>query len=182
MTPAAKTAFAKAAAADPGDARARYFLGVARDQAGDHAGAVDSWIDLLKTAPAGAPWAADVRRTLTQVAAQANIPLAGRLPGETASAPGALPAPSASATAAVKAMPPAAQAAMIGQMVDGLAARLKANPQDPDGWLRLIRVRMVQGDTAAAIAARDAAVAALTNPGQRAAVADGARALGVPAA
>jgi cytochrome c-type biogenesis protein CcmH len=182
VTPAAKTAFAKAAAADPGDARARYFLGVARDQAGDHAGAVDAWVALLKSAPADASWTADVRRTLVQVAAQANIPLAGRLPAEAATAPGALPTPSASATAAVKAMPPAAQAAMIGQMVDGLAARLKANPQDPDGWLRLIRVRMVQGDTAAAVAARNAAVAALTDPGQRAAVADGARALGVPAA
>ncbi len=193
VTPAASTAFAKAVAADPADARARYFQGVARDQAGDHAGAVNAWVTLLKSAPPGAPWAADVRRTLTQVAGQAGISLTGRLPADTAaatvapaplgSAPatvGAIPQPSESQTAAVRAMAPDAQAAMIRQMVDGLAARLKTNPQDPDGWLRLIRARMVQGDTPAAVAAKEQALASLTNPGQRAAVADGAKALGVP--
>ncbi len=195
VTPAAKAAFDRAVATDSADARAVYFQGVARDQAGDHAGAVDTWVALLKSAPAGAPWAPDVRRTLTQVAGQAGISLTGRLPTDTAAttiappplgtAPpsiGALPQPTESQAAAVRAMAPDAQKAMIRQMVDGLAARLKASPQDPDGWLRLIRARMVQGDTPAAVAAREAALAALTNPGQRAAVADGAKALGVPGA
>ena len=164
MTPAAKTAFDRAVALDPSDARARYFQGVIRDQAGDHAGAVDLWVTLLKSAPAGAPWAADVRETLTQVAGQAGISLTGRLPADTASATvappplgaseatvGAIPQPSAEQAAAVRAMAPDAQQAMIRQMVDGLAARLKTNPQDPDGWLRLIRARMVQGDVPAAV-------------------------------
>ena len=195
VTPAAQAAFDHAVATDPADARAVYFQGVAHDQAGDHAGAVDTWVALLKSAPAGAPWAADVRRTLTQVAGQAGISLTGRLPADTAAATvappplggtvptiGALPQPSESQTAAVRAMAPDAQQAMIRQMVDGLAARLKANPQDPDGWLRLIRARMVQGDTPAAVAAREAALAALTNPGQRAAITNGAKALGVPGA
>ncbi len=194
VTPAAKTAFDRAVATDPGDARARYFQGVVRDQAGDHAGAVDLWVALLKSAPAGAPWAADVRRTVTQVAGQAGISLTGRLPADTAAttvAPpplgaaatvGAIPQPSDSQTAAVRAMAPDAQQAFIRQMVDGLAARLKTNPQDPDGWLRLIRARMVQGDTPAAVAAKEEALAALTDPGQRAAVAQGAKALGVPGA
>ena len=195
VTPAAQAAFDHAVATDPADARAVYFQGVAHDQAGDHAGAVDTWVALLKSAPAGAPWAADVRRTLTQVAGQAGISLTGRLPADTAAATvappplggtvptiGALPQPSESQTAAVRAMAPDAQQAMIRQMVDGLAARLKANPQDPDGWLRLIRARMVQGDTPAAVAAREAALAALTNPGQRVAITNGAKALGVPGA
>lgn len=195
VTPAAQAAFDHAVATDPADARAVYFQGVAHDQAGDHAGAVDTWVALLRSAPAGAPWAADVRRTLTQVAGQAGISLTGRLPADTAAATvapppmggtvptiGALPQPSESQTAAVRAMAPDAQQAMIRQMVDGLAARLKANPQDPDGWLRLIRARMVQGDTPAAVAAREAALAALTNPGQRAAITNGAKALGVPEA
>jgi cytochrome c-type biogenesis protein CcmH len=195
VTPAAKAAFDRAVATDAADARAVYFQGVAHDQAGDHAGAVDTWVNLLKLAPTGAPWAADVRRTLTQVAGQAGISLTGRLPTDTAAATvvppplgappptiGALPQPSESQTAAVRAMAPDAQQAMIRQMVDGLAARLKTNPQDPDGWLRLIRARMVQGDTPAAVAAREAALAALTNSGQRAAITNGAKALGVPGA
>ncbi len=44
---------------------------------------------------------------------------------------------------------------MIHQMVDGLAARLKANPDDPQGWVRLVRAYSVLGDTAR----RDAALA-----------------------
>lgn len=35
----------------------------------------------------------------------------------------------------------------INAMVEGLAARLKANPDDPQGWARLIRSRIVMGDT-----------------------------------
>jgi cytochrome c-type biogenesis protein CcmH len=41
-------------------------------------------------------------------------------------------------------------------MVDGLAARLKANPDDPAGWVRLVRAYAVLGETDR----RDAALAA----------------------
>lgn len=36
----------------------------------------------------------------------------------------------------------------ITAMVNGLAARLADNPEDPDGWTRLIRSRIVLGDMA----------------------------------
>ena len=41
--------------------------------------------------------------------------------------------------------------AMIDGMVESLATKLKANPKDADGWIRLMRSRMVlgQGDQAA---------------------------------
>lgn len=39
----------------------------------------------------------------------------------------------------------------INAMVDGLAERLKVNPDDPQGWARLIRSRIVMGDTEALI-------------------------------
>jgi cytochrome c-type biogenesis protein CcmH len=32
-------------------------------------------------------------------------------------------------------------------MVDGLAARLKASPDDPAGWVRLVRAYSVLGET-----------------------------------
>ena len=32
-------------------------------------------------------------------------------------------------------------------MVDGLAARLVEDPEDPEGWTRLLRSRIVLGDT-----------------------------------
>jgi cytochrome c-type biogenesis protein CcmH len=45
-------------------------------------------------------------------------------------------------------------------MVDKLAARLKDNPRDEAGWLRLMRARTVLGDQAAAVRARNDAMAA----------------------
>lgn len=50
----------------------------------------------------------------------------------------------------VQAMSAEDQAAIIEGMVAGLAARLEADPDDIEGWVRLIRARMVLGDTAQA--------------------------------
>ena len=49
---------------------------------------------------------------------------------------------------------------MVQGMVDGLAEKLKANPRDRAGWERLIRARMVLGQTAQASADYRAAVKA----------------------
>lgn len=48
---------------------------------------------------------------------------------------------------ALNAMTPEERAAQINAMIDGLAARLEENPEDLQGWLRLIRARSVQGKT-----------------------------------
>ena len=54
-------------------------------------------------------------------------------------------------------MPEGDRAAMIESMVSGLAARLKDEPGDVEGWLKLIRSYVVLGRTdAAADAARSA--------------------------
>lgn len=48
---------------------------------------------------------------------------------------------------AIREMSPEEQQAQIRAMVDGLAVRLEDNPDDLQGWLRLIRARTVLGDT-----------------------------------
>lgn len=53
--------------------------------------------------------------------------------------------PSAEQMQAAQQMTPEERAEMILAMVDGLAARLKDNPQDEQGWIRLIRARTVLG-------------------------------------
>lgn len=50
----------------------------------------------------------------------------------------------------VAAMAPADRAAMINQMVAGLEARLKENPEDAEGWRMLARSKAALGDTEAA--------------------------------
>lgn len=180
VTPAAAAAFEKAAAQDGSDARARYFLAVRKSEMGDRKGAIDDMLRLIADSPADAPWLPQLRAAVQQTAQAAGIDISARLaaakPVGTASVPG-LPPPVAAATAAsapagvmpspsrdqvqaAQAMNPADRQAMIRAMVDGLAEKLKANPRDEGGWLRLMRARQVLGDAAAAKTARDQALAA----------------------
>jgi len=184
VTPAARTAFRSAIVREPGDPRARFFLAVAKDQGGDHAGAMADWIALLKSAPAGAPWIADVRASVERIARQHGEDVAGKLPpapAATAAADAAPPGPNADQVAAAQQMAPGDQQAMIAGMVDRLAARLKANPKDPDGWVRLMRARMVLGETGAAAGAlHDALAAYADSPPQQVAFHAAARELRIP--
>ena len=65
----------------------------------------------------------------------------------------------AESEAAVMAMKPDAQNAMIRTMVDRLAAKMQANPNDLDGWDRLARAYHVLGETAKAADADSKAAA-----------------------
>lgn len=161
--PEAAAAFRKAIELDPRDPRARYFLAVQKDLAGDHKGAVEDWLAFLKDTPPGAPWEADLRRTIEQAAAKNRIDLVGRLPapGATGTATAGIPGPSPEQIAAASSLPPGRQDAMVRQMMARLEARLKANPRDEEGWIRLMRSRMVLGETKAAQAALRSGLAAL---------------------
>jgi cytochrome c-type biogenesis protein CcmH len=200
VTPDARAAFTVAVRGDPTDPRARYFLAAAKDQDGDHAGAMADWIALLKSAPPGAPWAPEVRGFVIRIAQSRGEDVSSKLPPLPPPAPGDAQAtagdaqasaggaaqpggPTPDQVAAVQQMSPAQQQAMIHSMVDTLAARLKANPNDPDGWVNLMRARMVLNDPAAAQAAyRDARRALATTPDRLTMVSQAAKQLGVPGA
>jgi cytochrome c-type biogenesis protein CcmH len=181
--PEAAEAFRKAIALDPRDPRARYFLAVQKDLAGDHKGAVDDWLAFLKDTPAGAPWEADLRRTIEQTAARHRIDLAGRIPapGATGTATAAIPGPSREQLAAAASLPPSEQDAMIQQMLAKLEGRLKADPKDAEGWIRLMRSRMVLGEADKAGAALRSGLAAFGNdPATAGRLRSAAAELGVP--
>lgn len=186
VTPAAEAAFRKALAADPADPRARYYLAIAKDQTGDHKGAMADWIAMLKDAPPGAPWAAEVRAFVEKVAQQRGEDLTGRLPPAPAGAPvmtEAAPArgPNADQVAAAGQMTDAGRQQMIQGMVARLAERLKSNPRDRAGWEQLMRARMVLGQTGEAQAAyRDASRAFAGAPAEQAALRQAATTLGIP--
>ena len=162
VTPGARGLFAKVLTLDPADARARYFLAMAKDEDGDHAGAMTDWIALIKSAPPDAPWLADMRDFVGRVAAERGIDLTAQL------GPQAVPA---------------GQQAMIQGMVDRLAAQLKAQPRDADGWIRLMRSRMVLGDPASASGAlRDSLAAFSDSAPTQTKLRDAAKAMGVSGA
>lgn len=167
MPAAALDAFHKAITLDPMDPRSRYFLAAQKNLKGNHQGAIADWLTLLKDTPAGAPWDNDLRRTIEQVgkinkiavakriaAAAANRPLAGR------AGDAALPGPTPDQLAAASSIPPSKQRAMAENMVAQLAARMKSDPSNVDGWIMLMRSDRQLGRESDAKAALSSALAA----------------------
>lgn len=186
MPARARDAFTKAIALDPEDPRARYFLAVDKDLGGNHRGALNDWLALLADTPPGAPWEADLVRTIEQVGKINKIEVAGRIasaraerPAAAASHPAfdAIPGPSQEQLAAAGSIPPGEQRAMAEGMVAKLEARLAGDPGNVDGWIMLMRSRKTLGQDAAAANALSDAVAA--NPARRAQLQAAASQLGI---
>jgi cytochrome c-type biogenesis protein CcmH len=165
VTADAKAAFDRAAAMEPGNVQAMFFLGVAAQQDGHDAEAVRIWRNLMATAPPDAPWLPLVRDRLARV--EPGLPLVrDRLARVApAAAPPSQPGPTAADVAATQGMTPEARLQFIRSMVERLAARLRENRSDVDGWLRLLRAYMVMGDRGKAkIAASEAREALAGEP------------------
>ncbi|MET1029220.1 MAG: c-type cytochrome biogenesis protein CcmI [Dongiaceae bacterium] len=166
VTPDAEKIFAKTQSLDAAEPTARFFLALAKAQQGDMAGALTGWVALEHDSPPDAPWRQSLSENIDRAARQlgkdpANLP--GREPGHTGG-----PAPTDQAAADQSAaagageapngegqgpgpqdlqnadqMSPEARAAFIQGMVDRLASRLKEQPNDLDGWLKLARAYTV---------------------------------------
>jgi cytochrome c-type biogenesis protein CcmH len=184
---AAVTAFRRALSLDAADPRARYFLAAKKDVDGDHEGAIRDWLTLLADTPTGAPWEADLRRTVQQVGARNNIVVQARLdavrqramrPSELPVAARAIPGPSREQMQSAAALPKGQQDMMIDGMVNGLQQQLEANPRQPDRWIMLMRSRMTLGQAQQAGQALQSAIRA--NPAQADRLRAQARLLGVP--
>ncbi len=165
VTPEALAAFESVLEVEPGDARARFYVGMSKFQGGDARAALVDWIELEKGSPAGASWLPALREQIAELAGKAGIDAAAMAqtvkPRIAAGAPAAiamnppgsappLAAPAAPTPAAPRGptpeqmaaaaqMPAQDRMAMVRGMVDGLAARLETEPNDVEGWLRLGR-------------------------------------------
>jgi cytochrome c-type biogenesis protein CcmH len=142
--PAANAAFARALALDADEPRARFYRGLALAQEGDRQGAFDAWAELIAGSPAAAPWRPEVQRRVAAQAVDLGLdPAAIPPPAPPSATP---PGPSAEQMQAAEAMPAGDRAAMIRDMVDGLATRLQDQPDDIEGWRRLGRSYQVLGE------------------------------------
>lgn len=135
ISPEAKAAFERAVALDPKNARSRFYLGEAAEQAGDRRAAADIYRGLLAEAGADAAYVPMVREALARSAL-----------GDEGKAPAVDPA-------ALEGVNPDQRLATIRGMVESLEARLKDAPQDVGGQLRLIRAWAMLGDAERAKAA-----------------------------
>ena len=161
--PEAERLFRRALEIEPGHPQARYYLATMRDMRGDHRGAIDELTALLRTAPADAPWAPQVREAAERIAQANGIDLTGRLPAApapTTTATAGIPGPTREQLDAARAIPPSRQNEMARGMVDRLAARLRTSPRDADGWIMLMRSRMMLNEPQRAAEALSSGLAA----------------------
>lgn len=158
VTEEATLAFQTARELDPNDPRPQFFLAVGMAQAGKRDEARAAFTAMLETAPEDAPWISAVESQIAALETPAG-PLSGPVAGTGALVPGN---PSAADIAAAQDMSPEDRQAMIGSMVESLEARLAENPNNIEGWLRLVRSHMVMGNQERAQAALDRAFAAFS--------------------
>jgi cytochrome c-type biogenesis protein CcmH len=167
VTDAAKKSFERAAARDPHEPKALYFLGLADEQDGNRAAAAATWRALLQNAPADAPWVGFVHEALARVTAEAAPAAPAPPAGVKAPAGANAPGPPAQQMAAATNTPEADRTAMIQGMVAKLADQLHADGGDVADWLRLVRAYMVLGERdKAKTAAADAKRALAAHPDQ----------------
>jgi cytochrome c-type biogenesis protein CcmH len=127
----------------PDDPRALYYLGLHEAQSGDSRAALARWRALLAKSPPDAPFLPMLRAEIERVAKAANLDVPSMPPSS-------MPQPSREQQDAMAAMAPEQRQQAIRGMVEGLAARLKENPADRAGWLRLANAWKVLGENASA--------------------------------
>jgi cytochrome c-type biogenesis protein CcmH len=134
---------AKALALNPQHPMGLMMSGVIAYRRADFAGAVAYWEKLLAVLEPGSADASQVQAEITEARVKAGLP-----PAAAPMAPSADKLPPVDPNAAAGMTPE-----KINQMVERLATRLKANPDDPQGWARLANAYKVLGRTADAEAA-----------------------------
>ncbi|NTB98519.1 c-type cytochrome biogenesis protein CcmI [Agrobacterium tumefaciens] len=149
---AARDAFAEAEELKPGNPRARFYLALSLEQAGKAEEARAAFTALAADAPAGAPWLPLVREHIARTGGAATP---------------AAPGPTAEDMAAAKDMTATDRQAMIEGMVASLDAKLKENPADFEGWMRLVRAYSVLKNEAKAGEALRAGLKAFPPEGEQ---------------
>ena len=130
LTDEALDAFRHLLKLEPNSLPARFQIAAAKVRDGDKAGGIADWKALLAEMPA-----ADPRR--------------GNVEAAIASAEGAPPPPQSPPMAVAQQGGglSADQMTAVRGMVAGLAARLQTSPDDPAGWVQLVKAYAVLGDT-----------------------------------
>ena len=159
----ARRAFERALQLDPDDTRARFYRGVAMELDGRHRAAISAWFALMRDTAADAPYADDIRAVIVERARKYNIDIEKRMAAARFAPPqsgleGVGPArpavaartPTEEEMQAASLLPKGQQEAKVRAMVEGVEARLRANPMDKQAWIMLMRTRMQLGERAKA--------------------------------
>lgn len=129
----AQTAFEAALKLDPANPKASFYLAMALAQEGQTDKAIAAWQTMLATLPPDSPWRGAVQQALVE---SGNRAVASGQPAK---------GPDAADVDAASSMSPQDREAMINTMVAGLDEKLKQNPRDAEGWMKLVRSYVVLG-------------------------------------
>jgi tetratricopeptide (TPR) repeat protein len=84
VTPEAAAAFDAVLVVEPGNTRAIYFKGLAKEQSGDKKGALEYWTASLKAAAPDVEWAAEVKGRIEKLSGETGAPVANQEPAKAA--------------------------------------------------------------------------------------------------
>ncbi len=158
VTDDARGAFEQAAKLDPQDPRPNFYVGLGLEQAGRAPEAKAVFEKIAEGSPPDAPWMALVNEHIAKNGGAAKTPAP--------SGPVAPGNPSEGDVAAASQMSQGDRQQMIRGMVDSLAAKLKDDPNNLEGWLRLVRSYGVLGDKASAQQALNSGLARFPATGE----------------
>jgi len=147
---------------EPNNPRARFYVALSLEQAGQPDAARGAFEALAKQSPADAPWLPLVNDHIaknggTAVASSAQ-------PAAPSAAPGG---PTAEDVAAAETLSTGDRQQMIRAMVESLDAKLSADPNNFEGWMRLVRSYAVLNDKDRAAAALKRGLAAFPASGDQ---------------
>ncbi|WP_457852395.1 c-type cytochrome biogenesis protein CcmI [Rhizobium ruizarguesonis] len=155
---------------EPDNPRARFYIALSMEQAGRPDEARQAFEALAKQSPADAPWLPLVNQ---HIAMNGGAPAGTNpaAPGANPAAPGANPAapgnPTQQDVAAAETMNAGDRQQMISGMVESLDAKLSEDPNNFEGWMRLVRSYAVLNDKDRAAGALKRGLAAFPPPGEQ---------------
>ncbi|WP_432444030.1 MULTISPECIES: c-type cytochrome biogenesis protein CcmI [Rhizobium] len=162
---------------EPDNPRARFYIALSMEQAGRPNEARQAFETLAKQSPADAPWLPLVNEHIAmnggaKAGADPAAPGANlAAPGANLAAPGANPAapgnPTQQDVAAAETMNAGDRQQMIRGMVESLDAKLSEDPNNFEGWMRLVRSYAVLNDKDRAAGALKRGLAAFPPPGEQ---------------
>lgn len=143
VTPESEAVFRRAHALDGGLPGPRFYMGLARAQAGRPRDAYDIWLALAIDSEPDAPWLPRLTARLEELGAELGKDVAAELrdvpAGRTDGGPVPARGPAREDVEAAAGMSAGDRAEMIRGMVARLAERLEENPEDVQGWIMLAR-------------------------------------------
>ncbi|WP_445944756.1 c-type cytochrome biogenesis protein CcmI [Rhizobium sp. SU303] len=141
---------------EPDNPRARFYIALSMEQAGRPDEARKAFEALAKQSPADAPWLPLVNQ---HIATNGGAPA-----GANPATPGN---PTQQDVAAAETMSAGDRQQMIRGMVESLDAKLSEDPNNFDGWMRLVRSYAVLNDKDRAAGALKRGLAAFPPPGEQ---------------